>query len=75
MNSEFKNLMEYAKEMHRRYFFALSAFYAYEGLREIIAPNVVGQNEAEKNVKTIGRYKDFFNPAKEALRIYFFGFL
>jgi len=70
--TEFKALMEYAKAMHRRYFHALSAFYAYEALCELAAPNVVGESEAHKNVKVMGSFKNFFLPAKEALRIYFF---
>jgi len=70
--TEFKTLMDYAKAMHRRYFHALSAFYAYEALCEVAAPNVVGESEAHENVKVIGSFKNFFLPAKEALRIYFF---
>lgn len=70
--SEFKTLIDYAKTMHRRYFYALSAFYAYESLREMVAPNVVGKSEAEENVKIISHFKNFFILAQEALRIYFF---
>jgi len=69
---EFKTLMDYSKEMHHRYFRAISAFYAYEGFLEIIAINIVGQSEAEENAKTISRYNNFFGIAQEALRIYFF---
>ncbi|KKP93280.1 MAG: hypothetical protein UR98_C0007G0012 [Parcubacteria group bacterium GW2011_GWA1_36_12] len=71
-NRIFKNLMEYVKAMHRRYFHALSAFYVYEGLNEVIASNVIGQSLAEKNVKVISDFRNFFMPAKEALRVYFF---
>lgn len=70
--TELRTLMDYAREMHHRYFRAISALYAYEALRESIAQNILGQSEAEKNVEIIGKYKDFFNPAQEALRIYFF---
>lgn len=70
--TEFKTLMDYAKAMHRRYFHAFSAFYAYEALCEVVAPNVVGESEAHENVKIMGSFKNFFLPAKEALRIYFF---
>ena len=71
-SDEFKTLMDYAKAMHSRYFHALSAFYAYEAIKEVFAPNIVGQSEAEENAKTIGRYNNFFMPAQEALRVYFF---
>lgn len=70
--TEFKTLMEYAKEMHHRYFRAFSAFYAYEALREVRAPNIVGQSDAEENAKTMAKYNGLFTPAEEALRVYFF---
>lgn len=70
--TEFKTLMEYAKEMHHRYFRAISAFYAFEALKEVRAPNIVGQSDAEKNAKTMTRYNGLFTPAEEALRVYFF---
>lgn len=71
-SSEFKTLMEYAKEMHHRYFRAISAFYAFESLKEVRAPNIVGQSDAEENAKTMARYNGLFTPAEEALRVYFF---
>ncbi|OGN06899.1 MAG: hypothetical protein A2750_03025 [Candidatus Yanofskybacteria bacterium RIFCSPHIGHO2_01_FULL_45_42] len=71
-SSEFKTLMEYAKEMHHRYFRAISAFYALESLKEVRAPNIVGQSDAEENAKTMARYNGLFTPAEEALRVYFF---
>ena len=70
--SEFKTLIEYIDQLQSRYFKTLSAFYAYEGLRESKAPNILGQDKAEENVEVIKRYKDFFLPAEEALRVYFF---
>lgn len=71
-STEFKTLMDYAKEMHRRYFHAISAFYAYEALREAKAPNIIGKLKAEENAKIVSKYNNFFTPAQEALRIYFF---
>ena len=70
--TEFRTLMEYAKEMHHRYFRAISAFYAFESLKEVRAPNIVGQADAEKNAKTMGKYNGLFTPAEESLRVYFF---
>src|SRR5258708_32613574 len=69
---EFKTLMSHIKAMHSRYFHALSAFYAYEALREVVAPNIVGESDAQANVKVMGDFKNFFLPAREALRVYFF---
>jgi len=71
-STEFKTLMEYAKEIHHRYFRAISAFYAFESLKEVRAPNIVGQSDAKENAKTMARYNGFFTPAEEALRVYFF---
>jgi len=71
-SAEFKTLMEYAKEMHHRYFRAISAFYAFESLKEVRAPNIVGQSDAEENAKTMAKYNGLFTPAEEALRVYFF---
>lgn len=71
-STEFKTLMEYAKEMHHRYFRAISSFYAFEGLKEVRAPNIVGQSVAEENARTMSRYNGLFTPAEEALRVYFF---
>jgi len=71
-STEFKTLMEYAKEMHHRYFRTISAFYAFEALKEVRAPNIVGQSDAEENAKTMAKYNGLFTPAEEALRVYFF---
>jgi hypothetical protein len=70
--SEFSVLMKYINDLRSRYFKALSAFYAYEGMRENVAINLLGETEAQANADTMGRYKDFFVPAQEALRVYFF---
>ncbi len=72
MSQEFDTLISYIKKMEDRYFFALSAFYLYEALREEIAPNIVGQETAEKNVEVFKTFNEVFSPSKEALRVYFF---
>jgi len=72
MSQEFKTLFEYLKNLHSRYFHALSAFYIYESLLELSAPNIIGTKEAEENVKTLNWFKNFFIISKEALRVYFF---
>lgn len=70
--SEFGTLMAYINDLRSRYFKALSAFYAYEGMRENVAINLLGKAEAQANAETMGRYNNFFVPAQEALRVYFF---
>lgn len=69
---EFETLVKYIDELRSRYYKALSAFYAYEGLREIGNPDIQGTSRAEENVGIVNAYKNFFLPAKEALRVYFF---
>lgn len=71
MSTEFNKTILYIKKMEDRYFFALSTFHAYEGLKELLAPNIVGQEAAEENVKIFKRFNNFLNPSKEALRVYF----
>lgn len=71
-DKEFNSLMAHVKRMQSRYFHALCAFYAYEGMREIAAPNIVGKTKAAENVKTMDRYRNFFVITQEALQHYFF---
>src|SRR3989344_2075967 len=70
--SEFGTLMAYINDLRSRFFRAQSAFYAYEGMREVAATNLLGEEDAKANVETIGKYRNFFVPAQEALRVYFF---
>lgn len=72
MNGDFRKIMTYLKDLKIRYFHALSAFYAYEALCEEIAPNIVGSETAKENSDILNTFKEFFTPAKEALRVYFF---
>ena len=72
MSDEFNTTISYIEKMKERYFLALSSFYAYEALMEIIAPNIVGQDVAEKNVKVFNTFNNLFGISKETLRVYFF---
>lgn len=71
MSKEFSVFVKYLKKLKERYFFTLSAFFVYEGLRELSADNIVGEKEADRNVKTMNRFNEFFGSSKEALRVYF----
>ena len=57
--------------LRSRYFRALSAFYVYERIRELGAPNIVGKKEASENIKVMNHFKNFFTIARESIRIYF----
>lgn len=70
MSQEFKNLISYLEKLKSRYFHALSAFFIYKTLDELTARNIVGNKNAQDNVDVIKRYKNFFIPSKEALRVY-----
>lgn len=71
MSQEFTTFMEYLKKLQDRYFFMLSAFYTREALEELRAPNIVGKEEAQKNIETMNKYNNFFSLSKESLRVYF----
>lgn len=72
MSTEFNMLIKYIDKLRHRYYKTICAFYAYEGLREAKALNILCIPEAEANVKIINDYKNFFSSAEEALRVYFF---
>ena len=72
MSSNFSKIMGYINIMQSRYHRAYGAFNIYDTLMKLSAPNVVGQDEAEQNVKIINDFKDFFHITKEAVRVYFF---
>lgn len=71
-DEQFRTLMDYIKRMQNRYFHALCAFHAYEGLCDAVAPNIVGKSKAAENVRTMDRYRNFFVITQETLRHYFF---
>jgi hypothetical protein len=72
MPSDFHKVMAYIKTMQSRYHRALSAFYVYDTLVKLSAPNISGKNKAKENIKVINQFKDFFLISKEAVRVYFF---
>lgn len=72
ISDKFKTLMDQIDELRSGYYKTLSAFYAYEALREAKAINIHGKTKAEENVTVINTFKNFFMPAEEALRVYFF---
>lgn len=63
---------KYTKRLQDSYQKALWAFYCYEWLKEILAPNIVWQENAERNLQTWNRFNNFFTPANEVFRVYFF---
>lgn len=71
MSTEFTTVISRLKKLKERYFFTLSAFYVYEAMRELKAPNIVGEDEVKKNLETMKKFNNFFGIVQEALRVYF----
>lgn len=71
MSKEFNVLFEYLMKLRSRYFKTLSAFYVYEGILELGAHNIVGKKNAEKNVRTMNHFNNFFMTVRESIRVYF----
>lgn len=71
MSDEFLKYQEYFERLKNIYMSALSSFYTYEALRELSAPNIVGDEEAEVNIKTMNHFKGLFSPARRALNFHF----
>jgi len=64
--SEFKKAIELLVRLHNRLFNAYLNFYIWEAFQELMTPNVVGKDEAKKNVKAINNYREFFIPTISA---------
>lgn len=64
--SEFKTLQELIEKMRHVYLKGLYSFYIFEGLSEVMAPNIVGQALAQENVKIMNKYDGFWGITREA---------
>jgi len=58
-NKEFKLLVSYIETLQSRYFHTICAFYAWEGMKESFATNIIGKENAIKNAEIISKYKGF----------------
>lgn len=72
MPSSFEKLMSYIKELQKRYHRAFAAYHVFDSFNSLKAENIVGEVEANQNVKVINSFKDFFLISHEATRVYFF---
>lgn len=71
MKSNYVIFQKYLKRLRSTYFHALCAFYVFDAIDELKAPNIVGKKEADENVKTLNRFKNFFVITKYSLNFYF----
>lgn len=67
-----KQFAEYLERLQGLYQASLWSYYIYEWLEEVRAPNIVGQENAEKNVKIWKQYNNFFTITRQATNAYFF---
>jgi hypothetical protein len=72
MDTEFETLFSFAKKLRSRYLNTLSAFKIFNRISELTAPNIVGEQTAEKNLQIFNAHRYFFITTKEANRCYFF---
>lgn len=67
---EFETLREKLFKMGHVLTEVTESFAVFEALREISAPNIVGQNEANKNVVEMNKYLGFFGSTQDAHRVH-----
>lgn len=72
MPTKFSLLFNDIKTLRSRYLSILGAFYIYDHLLTLSAPNKVGKKSAIENVSLMNCYKYFFSVSKETCRCYFF---
>lgn len=70
MADEIKTLLSYLADLKTIYINAVCSFHVYESLRENSADNIVGKEQAEKNVKAMNAYAGFFSVTTQALRVH-----
>lgn len=71
MCDEFVTFQAYLKRLNSLYVSALSSFYVFDTLKKLVAPNIVGENESEENLKVINQFRGFFVPARQAANFHF----
>lgn len=59
---EFERAIKLLKRLHDRLYNAYASFYIWEAFQKLMAPNVLGEDDAQENVKVINSYKEFFSP-------------
>ena len=68
MSAEFTKLHSLLKRAHHALYNAYSHFLVWDSMKRLMAGNIVGNDEASKNVETINDFKNFFLPSLEANR-------
>jgi len=66
MKEPFEKLKDELIKLHFRLFKGYLHFQVWNAIKNQMAPNLVGEEKANQNVKTINRYKGFFSPTIEA---------
>lgn len=71
MSRQLGTVIKKVTKLRTELFRAHSSFRAFEAIQEMRAPNVIGETDAERNAKSIGDYKGFFNVAEHSLNTEF----
>lgn len=66
----FENLAKHLKNLNGHLSEAYSSFSIYDSLMEEKAPNLLGQEKAEENAKTMDKYNHFFGPVEWAVFVH-----
>lgn len=72
MPTEFSRLIDFIEQLRRRYMLALSAYKIFDNFGVLAADNILGEEAANKNVKTFNDFNYFFVTIKESCRVYLF---
>jgi len=73
--SEYIKFQEYLGIVKHNYINAIASYNLLDEMKRIIAPNIVGEEMATENVKTINRFNSFFLTTMNALNSDFFIYL
>lgn len=67
MTADLDVLKERVERLRKLHFGALGSYHALVQMKQFLAPNIVGEDQAPKNAEALGRYKGYFSVASRAL--------
>lgn len=67
MNETFPLVHKRLERLKQLHLTAATSFSAWEAIKKLLAPNIVGKDEAKANVAAASRYGSFFNVAEKGL--------
>ncbi|QQR84214.1 hypothetical protein IPJ72_03445 [Candidatus Peregrinibacteria bacterium] len=70
MTKRFIRFQKYIERLKQIYIHSICSFYVYEAIQESKAQNILGEEKAEENAKTMGNYKGLFSTLEYGLKIH-----